>query len=1216
MKVFPYTAHLIQSVFTRRTYFSMNDETRNQNQPMPLVLTTHQQMVLESLKGKETEVSPLSKWYLGALYALENPYNPDRVSQAAQSLRELLEKLQRVVQEMDAQGNSYDFKGMRRALHESFFRDKERYKEAWKGKNIDDGLDKTLRGLDDYLERNQQPTRKERMQKAIAAFDPMADQLDSKIRRAKRDELHKLWQTLEGFSHHQREQDIEEFRKSLERLERIIFDLLAPITAQDQHEIQSILKRPDRSARDIERMLSLIERRGANFAFFFSHATDAVWIPVLKKRGYFDQPPDVKPINDGGVIFPFWWPVLYLKRVSVADPGFAVDTILNSKDTDNPRILHEVSEIALQVAPIEQSLRLKDWVLKYLRSPYFASLTDSNLIMKLMNRWAGYSTDATDAALELMKVAVSFKADPKLQDKLARRKAEREEVTTMLDPQPRFGEWEYQEILEKGVRPLSEKKPYQTARLLIDATATMIRFQFHQDELERVGSKDYSNIWCRRVNESSRDYQDSKEDLALALMFVCEKVHEKEQESVAALDQALRNQRWDIFARIRQYLYALNPNEQTKPWIREIILAHEDYGKWQHHFEFQRMIRLACEKFGADLLTKAEREQIFEAILNAPSEHDFREFVGDQFTEESFKKRKRSFHRVQLRPFAPVLFGRYADYFQELLAEEEEPVTDDDYAPYRLERARAGVERSPKPTDELARMSDAELISFLNEWESVQRDPDEWWVDISFAGLVQAFESIFKEAILPDESRLHFWIDNRDRIQRPIYVRAMVSAIHERVKAKQFDSLDQWFDFCEWVLSHPDRPREEGVNRSDLSREHQDWESSRRAVGDFVEMCLEKDVNVPISARNRLFSLLDKLCTQYDRRLDDDEPVLLGQDDQLSEAINKTRSRALKSLIDFGYWVRRQLEDDEADTPEVFTIIEKRIGSGSGRQLTLPEYAILGMRYIGIWGLNKEWAAEHRKDFSPQENLRAWIEAFGNFLKYNRPYRPTFDLVLDDIEFALENIDQFKIDSLGPIKLIDTLGEHLFIYYLWGVYPLTGDGSLLERFYQKTEKDRNRWSHLFDYVGRSLKNSGKQLEEGLRQRSIEFFNWRFEKKEPSELKKFTFWLEVQCLDADWRLMSYSKILDIGGPENIAIFSQMNALRGMLEDNTALVVECFAKLTDSVVKNGSTLYIQPDKAKPILQAGLNSADDAVRENAERARENLLRCGRFDFLDGEN
>ena len=786
----------------------------------------------------------------------------------------------------------------------------------------------------------------------------------------------------------------------------------------------------------------------------------------------------------------------------------------------------------------------------------------------------------------------------------------------MLEPLPRFDEWEYHEILEKGVRPLSERKPYRVAQILIDATATMIRLQFHQDALERVGSKDHSTLWCRRVDESSRDYQDSKEDLALALTFVCEKVHEKEQESVAALDQALRNQRWDIFARIRQHLYALNPNEQTKPWICEIILAHEDYGKWQHHFEFQRMIRLACEKFGADLLTKAEREQIFEAILSSPSEQTYREFVGDQFTEELFEKRKRRFHRTQLSPFAPVLFGRYADYFQELQAEEEKPVTDDDYAPSKLEGARSGEERSPKPSAELEKMADEELLSFLNEWQNVHRDPEEWWVDISFAGLAQAFESIFKEFILPDESRLHFWIENRKRIERPSYVRAMVSAIHERVKAKQFDRLDQWFDLCEWVLSHPDRPKEEGVNRSDVSREHPDWQSSRQAVGDFIEMCLEKDVSVPISARSHLASLLDKLCTQYDRPLDEDEPVFLNRDDQLTEAINNTRSRALKSLIDFGYWVRRQLEDDGAYTPEVFTILEKRIGSGCERHLTLPEHALLGLHYIRIWGLNNKWTAERKRDFFPQENLQAWIEVFGNFIKYNRPYKATFDLVRDDFEFALENIDQFKIDSLGPIKLIDTLGEHLFIYYLWGVYPLTGNGSLLERFYEKTKKDRERWSRLFNFVGRSLKNSGKQLEEGLRQRSIEFFNWRFEKKEPSELKKFTFWLEVQCLDADWRLMSYSKILDIGGPENIAIFSQMNALQGMLEGHTALVVECFAKLTDSVGKNGSNIYIQPDKAKPILRAGLNSADDTVRANAERARENLLKCGRFDFLDEEN
>ena len=78
----------------------MSDIIPNQEQPTPLVLTHEQRAVLEALKSKETEKYPLSKWYLGALYALANPHNPDRISQAAQSLRELVEKLPRVVREM------------------------------------------------------------------------------------------------------------------------------------------------------------------------------------------------------------------------------------------------------------------------------------------------------------------------------------------------------------------------------------------------------------------------------------------------------------------------------------------------------------------------------------------------------------------------------------------------------------------------------------------------------------------------------------------------------------------------------------------------------------------------------------------------------------------------------------------------------------------------------------------------------------------------------------------------------------------------------------------------------------------------------------------------------------------------------------------------------------------------------------------------------------
>ena len=77
----------------------------------------------------------------------------------------------------------------------------------------------------------------------------------------------------------------------------------------------------------------------------------------------------------------------------------------------------------------------------------------------------------------------------------------------------------------------------------------------------------------------------------------------------------------------------------------------------------------------------------------------------------------------------------------------------------------------------------------------------------------------------------------------------MVSAMHDRVLSKQFESLDKCLDFCDWVLSHSEHSDEMGANHSDNFREPPGWQSTRRAVGDFVGTCLEENINVPVSAR-------------------------------------------------------------------------------------------------------------------------------------------------------------------------------------------------------------------------------------------------------------------------------------------------------------------------------------------------------------------------------
>ena len=934
--------------------------------------------------------------YLGALYALENPHNPDRVSQAAQSLRELVEKLPRVVQAMDVHGTAVDFVGMRHGIANSLSKDKGRYAEGWKDKVIDSRLDKTLRKVERYIELNRQPTRKEQMQRAVADIDPMVDQLDSGIREEKRNRLYTLWQELEGFAHHKSTPDVEKFRECLETLEITVFDLLAPITAQDQREIQSILALSDRSERDTERMLALIERRGANFAFFFQRVNDASWIPILRERGYFAHPPKAEPIGAGGVNFPFWGPIHYLAKMSDHVPDEVIELVLHLPKVDNPRVYDGILDIALRLHG-EQSAKLQPKILEYAGMDYqFLARRYADLLA----HWT--SEQQITAALELSKVLVQFSPDPDSKNKRARRKENPGAWATRLEPRPRVDQLDYQEILEKGVRPLAERQPYQAARLLIGATAHMIRLGMHPEDLDKGKGEDVSEIWCQRLDEQESEYHDVRGTLVHTLTFACEQVFEKPPESIASLDSALHNQRWKIFTRLRHHLYALHPNEQTQPWIREAILAHEGYARWEHSYEFSRMIRRACEHFGAALLTEEERTQIFNTILSGPSKADFRERMGEQFTEELFTQRQHHFHRMQFRPFTSVLFGEYATYYQKLEVEADEQISDEAYPPARKIEARWIAHRSPQSPEALANLTDERLLVHINGWQEEHHDKDDWSIVINIEALAEAFQTVFKDAIIPDADRLRFWIDNRELIERPIYVRAMLSAMQDQVKAKNFDKLSEWLTFCEWVLSRPDPEYEEGYSSKlgEEYREHPHWHSARRAVGDFVGACIAEDVDVPISAQEHLAKLLDLLCTQFDWRLDLDKPVLLNRNDQITEAINNTRSRALESLVDFGLWLRKH--DSELDVSEVTTILEKRFSPETEHPLSPPERAMLGMQYFKIFRLNKAWATEHKTDFFPQGDLPAWVEAFDNFLRYNRPFKPIFEVLRDDFTFALQ----------------------------------------------------------------------------------------------------------------------------------------------------------------------------------------------------------------------
>ncbi|MCE2437791.1 MAG: hypothetical protein J4F39_00025 [Candidatus Latescibacteria bacterium] len=962
---------------------------------------------------------------------------------------------------------------------------------------------------------------------------------------------------------------------------------------------------------------------------FFPSLKNPQWIRPLAERKCFDNPPNMVQLPDGYLQCPFWPELEYLRNVCIDASNEILDEIiqivLKLPSVDNPRVYANILDIALQLDG-KRSAQLLPKMLEYARleHQFFAFKFPD-----LLANWL--SEDQTDAALKLANVLVQFVPDPKAEEKQKQKRQmngdeissvedEFASVMTILRPLPRFNE-NYREILNKGVRPLAKKEPYKVARMLINTTATMICLGKHEDDLESDRDSDYSEIWCPRLDKPKDDYPDLNESLVQTLTFACEKSFERESESIEALDSALRDHGWDVFKRIRQHLFALYPNPQTLPWIRKVILKHPDYGRWEHHYEFQRMIRSACEHFGAQLLTEDERSLIFDAILSGPPEEDFREWLGDKFTEIEFKKRRKYFHHQQLRPFASVLFGKYADNFRQLEADETtNEITDESYQPYGESKGGRVKARSPVSTQDLASLSDEKLLEYINQWEDEYRDRDDLLTEINIEALAGAFQKVFEDSIIPDAERLDFWIDNRANIRRPIYIRMMINAMQDVVKDKDFENLEKWFAFCECVLTHPDSANEKAVRigrLGDGSREHPNWHTSRRAVCDFIETCIKADVNVPYSVCRQLGALLNMLCSQFDSNLD--KRTKSDQTDPLTAAINSTRGRALENLVNFEFWVRRY--DEKAEVNEMKEIIEKRTGSKPELPLTIPEYAILGRLYTSVLGLDEKWAADRKSAFFPRNNMNAWSEAIGNYLRWGRRNLQIFEKLRDEFEFAVDHMDWCGKKQFGQQSAHDLLGQHLFCCFLWGTFPLKGDDSLLERFYNKSGRDRTLWASLFAYVGRTLENSGKELDNDSRDRIIAFFEWRLDVGEPTELHQFVTWLEAECLEVEWRLNAYSRILDLFKKVNWSQWKDqaarlpsfaIHSISKLIPAHTAGAVDCLARLIESMPTDG-VYYIPTEDAKTILQAGRDHDEEAVREKSDEIRENMLKRG---FLSVKN
>lgn len=1131
-------------------------------------LSSSQQRLWDCLRSLRMDKLPFDQWYLGALYALENPMNPERFSQAAQTMRELLEKLPKAVKQLVlVEESKVDFTQLRSTLIRKYDQAKSGYPDGWLGKQIDVPLDSSLQSLDEYIKASNKgkPSRSQKVIELVyhsAKKDPLYKPNEQLIVEQRKIRIEAIWKFFEKVAHHGSVSDAE-FEMYLRNCENELLSIFETSPSVDLNRLTKII-RDDITAQSADECMRLLLKSGANRLFFFQKAENPEWIDHLIKNDLFSGIEDVEEIEGNQIRANYWMPANYLRKAAKIDPQKVVHLIQNLRTTNNPRILEEFCQIANELPELEDSIALKHRVFAYCKTPshWFNIEALSNIFIK----WCS---------------AEPFRKD----------------AFRILKERP-FSEdsWDYQEFFKIGIKKAIEICPIDVFSSLINLLSSILDSNNETDGNREHPQFDFSEHWCPSLLVEEEYEHSSKAIIARLAYKVGLELCTIDHQNQLMVTEQLRSSKWQIFDRIRwciqtAHIHDWDPKEISK----ELSFNKPAYSKNEYIPEFAILLKCSIAAHGESLFFDNDLRVIIDAILVGPNKENYANWLGDSFTEEKYTLHKRYVHRQKLAPFEPILDAEIQNYFAELIADPVlGPFKDTEEAP---KRSMAGfvTTRSPMTKDEILALNDHELLELLNSWESEYHDPNNWLVEYTISGLSNEFKELLIEHIFTDESRWAFWKTNISTIQRPIYVESLIEAGKEFSANGNHSLLADFLDICDLGLTHKDAQVPFELSGSSHSRSKPNWNGVRRCILSFIESLVKDDSICSLSHRPRIIGILSTLCSDFDSGLDVESKHL--SHDVLTTAFNRTRSRAISCVVQSCFWMRKNVPDDPL--VDLFGILDNRLQSEL--EMTQPEFAILGREIHRLWNLNKEWVRNSIDWIFPIQSFDAWCASFGTYLRYFSSNGVMFSLLQDSYQFATHNVVRLAELNSGK-DLVKKLGQHLVRQFIIGAFPHTGS-DLLSQYYIQFKQQPEIHSELFEHVGWGLGNS--KLDESIEARIKEFFRWNID-GDNFGCVDFSQWLNADCLELTWRLEAFKEVLAKNPSMPKGIHRDLEFLRKHMENNELITLECLELIAKNAIAD-KRFHFDEDDVKFIIESGVQSSNDHVKSIANRTLDIFLSKG---------
>ncbi len=299
----------------------------------------------------------------------------------------------------------------------------------------------------------------------------------------------------------------------------------------------------------VARVKVKLKANRAVYDHFFKTIDDPAWIRPLMNAGFFKSP-DQAIEQDGYIRFPFWPESQYLLRMVEKAPQDVLVALQTISPTTNQRVNEDIVQILLKLDSAK-AVKFTDKVVGYLETPYWLRI--QNFAAELAAKFA--RERHFKAAIKIAGTLLDVQPDPKFEGM-----TKEERQYALLQPQIKYRDYDYQEILKKLTPALAEADPVATIDFFGDLLDKSIKYKLHSsEEIDDEGAwEDYSTIWRPDIAGTGKRYDSQPRNGLVSAMrdtvtaLVASSLDDSEK--VIILQDLCTNKKLKVYKRIVEYV--------------------------------------------------------------------------------------------------------------------------------------------------------------------------------------------------------------------------------------------------------------------------------------------------------------------------------------------------------------------------------------------------------------------------------------------------------------------------------------------------------------------------------------------------------------------------------------------------------------------------------------------------------------------------------------